>query len=215
MKDRVACSHPMLDELRRLDRETRLRFPAPYPTDPGLGDLGLILRPELERWHYHCTPLNCWTFAGTGGDGVHFSLVAIDDAVRENSPVVITAPAAFPGRNFIGGENLLDFLCLGMYRGYFCLEQLAYDPQRTLRACTDPSWQPSQDREFAMGFGVSEHQGRLLALLVKSFGLRPWSGPGRFEALQARYAGSLGLPPGFSVGRVKLEPSAAGDRPRE
>jgi hypothetical protein len=79
--------------------------------------------------------------------------LALDGSIRERSPVVITIPAAFPGQNLIVGESLFDFLCLGTYRGYFCPGELAYDPELTLRARTDPSWKPSEDRHYELGFG--------------------------------------------------------------
>lgn len=197
MRRRISCNHPTLNKLRRLDSEAARRFPAPFPRDPGLGALGLIMWRGLQHRYYPCTPLNCWTFAHTGGDGVHFSLLALDGSIREDSPVVITIPSAFPCMNLIGGENLFDFLCFGMYRGYFCLGDLECNAKLTLRACTDPSWQPSEDRDYAMGFGVDEHHGRLLALLIERFGLQPWPGPERFEELQEKYKEKMVLPPGF------------------
>jgi hypothetical protein len=202
MRNCVVCRHPTLEKLRRLNREAVQRFPAAFPAGLGLGDLGLILCRELEHRYYRCTPLNCWTFAHTGGDGVHFSLLARDGAIHEDSAVILTVPTAFllddPHRSLVVGEDLFDFLCLGVYRGYFCLEELAYHRELALLACTDPSWQPSEDWHYDVGFGVSEHQGQLLALLGNRFGLRPWPDSDRFKDLQRRYAGELESPAGLS-----------------
>jgi len=190
MKPRVFCNHPLLDKLRRLDREARRRFPAPFPLDAGLGALGMIRYRGLRHRNYPCTPLNCWTFAPTGGDGVHFSLLALDRSVNERSPVVMTSPTVFHAPNLIVGESLFDFLCLGTHRGYFSLMGLAYGGEReqTLRACTDPSSQLSDEPEW------DAHKQRLLALLVKRFGLRPWTDLERFEQVQEQYSGMLELP---------------------
>ena len=63
---------------------------------PALADLGLIMPPDpsdaLTRWGYWCTPTNAWTFATTGGNGVHYSVVETDGSVSERSPVVMTVP---------------------------------------------------------------------------------------------------------------------------
>jgi hypothetical protein len=112
--------------------------------------------------------------------------------------VVVTIPtcgAEF--RSFIVGENLFDFLCLGMYRGFFCLEELAHNSKQTLQACLDPLWEPSEERDYAMGFGVDEHNAQLLALLVERLELSPWQSPTHFDDLQKQYERMLEFPADF------------------
>ena len=96
--------------------------------EEGLAELGLIIHRHLDRLSYESTPSNVWTFASTGGDGVHFSLLDLGEGPTESSPVVMTVPMAFGDRepNWVLGESLRDFLALGRGIGYFSLDQLAY-----------------------------------------------------------------------------------------
>jgi hypothetical protein len=182
--------------LRKLDAEVARRFPVPPFYSPGLGALGLILdrKPDGSRYDW-CTPTNCKTFACTGGNGVHFSLLVRDAKVAGRSPVVMTNPGGGDGRSWIVGEDLYDFLCLGTNRGYFALEQLAYTPELTLRVYTDPAWQPSEDWHSSVGFVPDGRLRHVLELLTRRFDLRPWRGPERFEEVQARFGGQLKFPP--------------------
>jgi hypothetical protein len=114
--------------------------------------VGLILRDEEGRNSYDNTPVNADTFAETGGDGVHFSLLLIEDGrTIENAPIVMTVPMAFERANHIVGANLVEFLSLGCRYGYFKLEQLAYDRSGTI----DPD-------------------AHLLEDIIRRVGLRPW-----------------------------------------
>jgi hypothetical protein len=97
--------------------------------------------------------------------------------------------------NLIVGETLLDFLCLGSRRGYFALEQLAYDQKETLEAYTNSAWQPMAPWHESVGFQVEDQERRMLDFLSERFGLRPWTEAKRFDELQARYARLLKLPP--------------------
>ena len=88
---------------------------------------GLILEvpPKLE--FYPCTPKNSLTFASTGGDGVHFSILDQGNAASFNSPVIMTVPMAMEDDlNTVIAENLDEFLGLGYYVGWFGLEQIVY-----------------------------------------------------------------------------------------
>ena len=98
----VAVDHPLWETLCALDKLAAKRIPK--KVDPGFGSLGLILDPGLEGYRYWCDPKNCVAFACTGGEGVHFSFVVQDGKVTENSPIVITIPAAGDHPNYIGGE---------------------------------------------------------------------------------------------------------------
>jgi hypothetical protein len=188
----VRVNHPLFERLRQLDKEAARRFPGRF--DPGLGSLGLILDQKLDQSRYSfCTPLNCQTFAHTGGEGVHFSFRLQDGMVRESSPAVVTIPA-MGGQNFVVGENLFDFLCLGVHRGFFALEQLAYYPELTLEVFTNPDWQSTESWHGSVGFVPGEEDRRLLAFLTSELGLRPWPNAARFALLQERYCGSLELP---------------------
>jgi hypothetical protein len=187
----VVVDLPLLDALRELAAEAARLLPSIY--DYGLGPLGLLLEARLDRWQYYCTPLNCRTFATTGGDGTHFSLLVRDARIDDQSPVVMTNPA--DGDNFIVGESLFDFLCLGYYRGYFGLQQLSYHREETLKVYTNAAWQPSEKRHHSAGF-VHDHCGQqMLALLVARLNLRPWPDARRFESLQEQYMPLLDLPP--------------------
>lgn len=188
----VRVVHPLLERLRQLDREAAQLFPT--VCDPGFGDLGLILDRQLDESRFSlCTPLNGRTFAHTGGDGVHFSLLVEGCTVCERSLVVMTVPAA-DTQNFVVGTDLFEFLCLGARHGFFALEQLAYEPDMTMEAYTNPDWQPTLPWHHSAGFLPRHKDGMVLNFLTVQLGLRPWSSSARFADLQQRYAQFLELP---------------------
>jgi len=191
-EQRVRVDHPLFERLRQLDLEAARRFPGRF--DQGFGSLGLILDKKIDQSRYSfCTPVNCRTFARTGGEGVHFSFLVQDDLIRDSSPIVVTIPA-MGGQSFVVGDNLFDFLCLGVHRGFFALEQLAYHQELTLAVFTRLEWEPTESWHRAVGFLPSKEDSRLLAFLKSELGLRPWSDAARFQGLQERRAGSLVLP---------------------
>ena len=87
--------------------------------------VGLVLLAPPRNEGYWCTPTNSLTFAITGGDGVHYGLMAINGEFTDLSPVVMTVPMC-DTPNKIVGANLKEFLALGCRYGYFALEQLVY-----------------------------------------------------------------------------------------
>jgi hypothetical protein len=97
----------------------------PAEADFVFGSIGLHLS-RLGNAGYYCTPVNASTFAGTGGDGVHFSLIHISDKPSDQSPVVMTVLLGI-FENVIVGSNLLEFLRLGCLTGYAALQTLGYD----------------------------------------------------------------------------------------
>lgn len=186
----VIANHLLLQKLHRAHHKAARAFPIDNKSSfhTGFGDVGLVLQEELGSARYDwCTPRNAWSFAWTGGEAVHFSLLALNGKIDEDSPVVVTNPADGMGFTHVVGENLFDFLCFGSRRGYFALGYLQYDLELTLQAYTDESWEPTLDSQDCVGFGVNQHQRLLLDFLTKEFGLNPWSSKERFEELQARY----------------------------
>jgi hypothetical protein len=101
---------------------------------------------------YDASPKGYLTFASTGGDGVHFSVPDGTDG-----PVIMTVPMAFDNPNFVVGSDIKEFLSLGCVYGYFSLEQLAYDWERTVEAI-EAAREPSA----------------ALQQLTERFGLHPW-----------------------------------------
>ncbi|MGQ0846125.1 MAG: hypothetical protein ACT4QF_18520 [Sporichthyaceae bacterium] len=118
--------------------------------------VGLILQPadRATEWDYDATPLGATTFASTGGDGVHFSLVESP----ANSVIVMTVPMMWDRPNVVVGGNLQEFLSLGCRFGYFELEQLAYDLAGTAGAIQT----------------AVEEDEVLLSELRRRLGLKPW-----------------------------------------
>lgn len=103
--------------------------------DLGAGEeIGLLCTSELLPPTYDATPKNCLTFAGTGGDGVHFGFLDLGYGVSDDSPVVMTIPMNFDQPNLVVGASLRDFLGLGTRLGYFCLEQLVYHRPHSVAA---------------------------------------------------------------------------------
>ncbi len=143
----------------------------------------------MRNMGYESTPINSITFAETGGDGVHFSLVQLHDVVSEDSPVVMTVPMQPDKPNIVVGSNLFEFLCLGSQIGYFPLEQLAYDQRTTIRWIRDPRVYFEQE----YGTDVSE-LAELLNLLAVEFNLRSWdSVEQHLNDLQTQYLPLLQL----------------------
>lgn len=155
--------------------------------DLGAGDeIGLMCAPELRASIYDVAPRNCLTFAGTGGDGVHFGLLDLGHGVSDASPVVMTVPMNFDQPNLVVGANLRDFLSLGIRRGYFSLEQLTYDRAH---------WVKMLDRaNYAKDLSASGI--RALKAIETAFKVKPWTAhDARLRALQTEYGGQLVLAP--------------------
>lgn len=109
-------------------------------------DVGLLFGPTLGPSGYDQTRENCWTFAWTGGDGVHFSLLDTGAGVGNNSPVVMTVPMA-DEPNRIVGRSLRHFLGLGLHSGFFILEQLQYDFDDTVERLERHEWEQDLSEE--------------------------------------------------------------------
>jgi hypothetical protein len=194
MAQQVRIQLPLLTRLRNLDNEAAIRFPTPRTCSPGLGAAGLILDKRLDRSRYEfCTPVNSRTFARTGGDGTHFSLLILDGRITSKSPVVMTVPP--DGMTLVVGESLLDFLCLGCARGFFALQEFLYHVDVAIEAYTNPNWQPSENWHFSVGLGPDDDEMTLLAFLADRLGLHPWTNTGHFHELQDRFGGLLEYPP--------------------
>ncbi|MBW3540321.1 MAG: hypothetical protein KY476_08625 [Planctomycetes bacterium] len=156
-QQRVLTSVPTLARLYRI-RDELSGGTGPQFEEP-MSHLGLRLLQVVQRHLYWCTPVNAITFAGTGGDGTHFSLVEIDGVVSEQSPVVMTIPTGGNELNRVVGGSLREFLALGLHCGYFVLDQI------------------SRDSEFDRRLQLSEQQRRTLERLALEFALEPWNEP--------------------------------------
>ncbi|HET9394735.1 MAG TPA: hypothetical protein VFO36_01665 [Nitrospiraceae bacterium] len=147
--------------------------------------VGLILFAPPRNAGYWCTPVNSLSFATTGGDGVHYSLLATEGGFTDLSPVVMTVPMCDTPNVIVGG-NLKEFLALGCRFGYFSLEQLIYHPERTLAELEAQHFDPElRPVERALLQRISAH-----------FSVAPWSHPQhRLEELRSQHSGSIVLPP--------------------
>lgn len=132
-------------------------------------------------------PLNTVSFGNTGGDGCHYSFITTPDGRwSEQSPVVLMVPPAGCRESgvVVVGENLWDFLGLGLRTGYFVLEDLA------LRFDEFLSVYPDRD-PIAVEGDLEQTE---LAALAASFGLRGWErdriGP-RLAQLREQYYSQL------------------------
>lgn len=88
----IVIRHSLLAELRQVDKELRERFSSSQHWDEGLIALGLGVADQEriqnnEGRYDFCTPINCRVFVGTGGDGVHFSLMVRG---REITPILLS-----------------------------------------------------------------------------------------------------------------------------
>lgn len=147
--------------------------------------VGLILRAPPQNGGYWCTPTNALSFATTGGDGVHYSLLVVDGAVTDFSPVVMTVPMC-DTPNVVVGANLKEFLALGCRFGYFSLEQLIYHPERTIETLSVQRFDPETG-------GVER---ALLKKISAHFNVTPWTEPRRrLKELASQYGHLIVLPP--------------------
>lgn len=190
VRRRIGVRLPLLYELRQIDDEVAARFIGMHGRPATLECIGLILDEELDDSRYnHCTPLNCRTFANTGGDGEHFSLLVVDDAITENSPVVVTAPSS-GGESYVLAASLFEFLRLGCRKGYFSLGSLPYDFGKTLREYLGPEGElPVAD------YLSNDYQIQVRDYLCQRLNLNPWPNRAQFDELQTLYAGQLRYPP--------------------
>jgi hypothetical protein len=157
---------------------------ATEPAEAVFWQIGLYLERPLEKGGYHCTPSNSLKFAVTGGEGIHFSFVLLDGRITAESPVVMTVPACFWSENVIVGANLDEFLGLGMFRGYWQMEYLAYKPQgyAELYSVREP-WPD-----------VEEGDQWLLRNLAEGMDLHPWDDVRRrLNNLQREFSPLLNL----------------------
>jgi hypothetical protein len=140
--------------------------------------IGLGLEDPPEHYGHPFTPKNSITFATTGGDDVHFSLVSRRGKVSDLSPVVVTIPAAEEAAeeaSFLVGNNLYEFLCLGLRAGFDPLEDLTYAWEETVQELeTGP--EPGE-------FDADDL--KTLKLLKDELNLKPWEDiDGRLRELQ-------------------------------
>lgn len=142
-------------------------------------DAGLIWIAPVRNFGSDVTPLNCVTFAATGGDSVHYSWLELPGRDADSAPIVMTVPCAGDGRqNIVVGESLRDFLNLGCRYGYFALEQLAYDWHGTIKELEKKSIDPD-----AWPDKIAR-----LEQLTTHFALEPWERPGeKLTQLQRQY----------------------------
>ena len=158
--------------------------------------IGLILMRPLENMGYESTPINSLTFAHTGGDGVHYSIVTLEGNVSEASPVVMTVPMNYPKVNLVVGENLHEFLCLGDQLGYFFLEQLVYNEAETIERLLHPKEFINKEYGINPSGAFSpdsfREKERLLSILRKEFELKSWSNlKSRLDELQNKFISML------------------------
>ncbi len=169
------------DDLQRVDALATEQFPHEY-LDTGLCAIGLFLHdPPKNAGYQHKTPSNSVTFASIGVDGIHFGSVTDGPNVDPKCPVVVTVPMEFDDPNYIVGESLHDFLCLGCRHGYASLANLHLNLDESLDYFTVAPDDWFDDR--APG---------ILDLLANELALNPWCDVhAHFHELQSRFMPSL------------------------
>jgi hypothetical protein len=186
----VTVSVPLFDELQLVDQELRERFVDWHGRPASLFELGLGLDKKLDDHRYdHCTPLNCRTFAGTGGDGHHFSFLVVEGAITESSPIVATAPD-YGGQSAVIAESLEQFLRLGCIHSYDALGSLLLGEDEKLIDYFAPVPDPT-----AVEFPYAPFKRGMLAYLRQRLNLKPWTEWRSLRAIQQKYQGQLKLPP--------------------
>ena len=169
------------DDLQRVHELATNQFPHEY-LDTGLGAIGLFLHnPPKNAGYQHKTPTNSVTFASIGVDGIHFGSVTDGPNVAPKSPVVVTIPMEFDDPNYIVGESMYDFLCLGCRHGYANVANLLLNLEESLDYFTVAPDDWFDDR--APG---------ILDLLANELALKPWRDVrAHFHDLQSQFRSSL------------------------
>lgn len=160
-------------------------------------DCGLILRrPPLRRERiYRYSPLNSVLIAHTGGEAVHYSFLVLDGHWSELSPVVLTD---HDWGNIVVGENLAEFLRLGLNTGYFLSGYDLCDPEGNW---TNPEAAQRFETKATPVVGPPERFDFQLQRLGEHFGLEPLSGVAeRLAELQQRYQPLIEPAPPRSLG---------------
>ena len=68
--------------------------------------------PPSEDFGYQSTPKNAITFANMGVDGVHYAILKLEGAIRDDSPVIQVSPMDSDDITVLG-ESLLGYLADG------------------------------------------------------------------------------------------------------
>ena len=166
---------PLLDALWKLDPIIRGRFPAKGKYDEdGIAALGIYFAKSdvMEHGGYASTPRNSLSFAWSGGDGEHCSLMAQENKIDANSPVVFTAPSNLGEENHVLANNFRDFLRLGLRHGFYRIRYFAYNPERALTAY-GPINPEEEYSPASMGFSVEERELKIIAFVAESLELEP------------------------------------------
>jgi hypothetical protein len=179
---------PRFAKLQKLAAQATKQF---RHTLSGFDNIGLNVGDGIPEGTglYWCSPINSKCFAGTGGEGVHFSfLCEEDDFDFDNLPVIVTIPGGLDGANFVVGANLYEFLCLGCHRGFFALEQLGHQLDKTLRVYATPTWKAKTHAEAWVGFGAGETKKAVLKFVRREMHLQQWPRlRTRFHELQEEF----------------------------
>ncbi len=179
-------AHLVLDELWAVAQQEAEKHGTKQ--EYAFGEIGLFLEIPITNWGYYPTPINTSTFASTHGDSVHYGLFHVDGTVTDESPVVMTVPCNSEQHNFILGESLTEFLCLGCEVGYFSLEQLAYGWQNMVDYLSRADHPNREEND--------EDDQNSLNVLIQAFALKPWQQVGeRLSQLHDEYHELLVLPP--------------------
>ncbi len=144
---------------------------------------GLILQQPPIQGYYWCTPSSAYTFASTGGDGVHYSYLQAPDVALDATPIVMTMPAN-DQLNYVLAEGIDEFLGLGFHVGWFALEQVAYSPEWASQYFAGKDSDASQDMESRLSALRRELSMRYVPLELA-----------RIDALFKKYAAHLQVPP--------------------
>jgi hypothetical protein len=145
-----------------------------------LEHVGLILVRPLELWDSEYTPSNSLTFAQSGEDGTHFSLLQVEGLSLASAPVVMTVPNAGADGNVVIAADFDEFLAVGATGGWFTLERLAEGLDHALEELATADPDPWSERE------------QLLAFMRERLGIDP--APltlKRFEQLQNAYGSAI------------------------
>jgi hypothetical protein len=187
----VKVEVPLLDELRIIDKEMQAKFVDMHGRPATMHWLGLGLDEKLDDHRYaHCTPLNCRTFAGTGGDGHHFSFLVLDGQITESSPIVSTTPDSCGIPSTVVAGSLHQFLRFGCANGYDALGYVFLQSDEDLEKHFFAAANPTSEQ-----FSYLTFERGMLAYLRQRLKIEPSADWRPIRDLQQKYNPLLRHPP--------------------
>jgi len=156
---------------------------------------------ENENGGYRCSPLDSIMFAGTGMDGIHFSLLTNFGSITDlqEAPVICVSPMDFGNCVRVVANNIYDFFHLSLM-GYGSLIMNDYASKEDYIKHSQEQEQ-REDKDYFNEDKWYEQQMIVRSLAIRQFGFQPIKDP--YELMmsaRSKHAESILLPTADGLG---------------